>query len=40
MLLGGLAILIMLMAPKGIWGLVNQRFGLSLFPIGYRVKDV
>jgi branched-chain amino acid transport system permease protein len=40
MLLGGMAILIMLMAPKGIWGLVNQRFGLSLFPIGYRVKDV
>jgi branched-chain amino acid transport system permease protein len=40
MLLGGMAILIMLLAPKGIWGLVNQRFGLSLFPIGYRVKDV
>jgi branched-chain amino acid transport system permease protein len=40
MLLGGMAILIMLIAPKGIWGLVNQRFGLSLFPIGYRVKDV
>jgi branched-chain amino acid transport system permease protein len=40
MILGGMAILIMLMAPKGIWGLVNQRFGLSLFPIGYRVKDV
>ena len=40
MILGCMAILIMLMAPKGIWGLVNQRFGLSLFPIGYRVKDV
>jgi branched-chain amino acid transport system permease protein len=40
MLLGGMAILIMLLAPKGIWGLVNQRFGLSLFPIGYMVKDV
>jgi branched-chain amino acid transport system permease protein len=40
MILGGMAILIMLMAPKGIWGLVNQRFGLSLFPIGYTVKDV
>jgi branched-chain amino acid transport system permease protein len=39
MILGCMAILIMLMAPKGIWGLVNQRFGLSLFPIGYRVKD-
>ena len=40
MILGCMAILIMLMAPKGIWGLVNQRFGLSLFPIGYTVKDV
>ncbi len=40
MILGCMAILIMLMAPKGIWGLVNQRFGLSLFPIGYRVKDM
>jgi branched-chain amino acid transport system permease protein len=39
MILGCMAILIMLMAPKGIWGLVNQRFGLSLFPIGYTVKD-
>lgn len=39
MILGSMAILIMLLAPKGIWGLVNQRFGLSLFPIGYRVKD-
>jgi branched-chain amino acid transport system permease protein len=39
MILGCMAILIMLMAPKGICGLVNQRFGLSLFPIGYRVKD-
>jgi branched-chain amino acid transport system permease protein len=39
MILGCVAILIMLMAPKGIWGLVNQRFGLSLFPIGYTVKD-
>ena len=40
MILGCMAILIMLMAPKGIWGMVNQRFGLSLFPIGYTVKDV
>lgn len=38
MILGSIAILIMLMAPKGIWGLIHQRFGLSLFPIGYRVK--
>lgn len=38
MILGALAILIMLVAPKGIWGFVSQRFGWSLFPVGYRVK--
>jgi len=37
MILGVLAIVIMLAAPKGIWGFVKDRFGLSLFPTGYRV---
>lgn len=37
MILGAIAIVIMLVAPRGIWGLVNQRLGLSLFPVGYRV---
>ncbi len=37
MILGALAIVIMLFAPQGIWGLVGKRFGLSLFPVGYRV---
>jgi branched-chain amino acid transport system permease protein len=37
-ILGTLAIAIMLVAPKGIWGFVQQRFGWSLFPVGYRVK--
>ena len=37
MILGALAIIIMLFAPQGIWGLVGKRFGLSLFPVGYRV---
>lgn len=37
LVLGALAIIIMLAAPKGIWGYVKQRFGLSLFPTGYRV---
>ena len=37
LVLGALAIIIMLAAPKGIWGYEKQRFGLSLFPTGYRV---
>jgi branched-chain amino acid transport system permease protein len=38
MLLGALAIAIMLIAPKGVWGYVAARFGWSLFPVGYRVN--
>lgn len=38
-ILGGLAILIMLLAPKGLWGFVAERWNLSLFPTGYRVID-
>ena len=36
-LLGALAIVIMLFAPKGIWGYVSERFGLVLFPIRRRL---
>jgi branched-chain amino acid transport system permease protein len=32
-LLGALAIVIMLFAPKGIWGYVSERWGLVLFPV-------
>ncbi len=32
-LLGALAILIMLFAPRGIWGYVSERTGLVLFPV-------
>jgi branched-chain amino acid transport system permease protein len=39
MILGALAIFIMLVAPKGIWGYVQQRWKLSLFPTGYVVKE-
>lgn len=39
MILGVLAIVIMLAAPKGIWGFVKDRFDLSLFPTGYRVTS-
>ena len=38
MILGALAIIIMLAAPKGIWGYVQERFGLSLFPVGHRIR--
>lgn len=36
--LGALAIIIMLVAPKGIWGYIAQRWNLSLFPTGYVVN--
>jgi branched-chain amino acid transport system permease protein len=32
-LLGALAIVTMLFAPKGIWGCVAQRYGIALFPV-------
>jgi branched-chain amino acid transport system permease protein len=38
MILGSLAIVIMLVAPKGIWGFITQRWNISLFPTGYRVN--
>ena len=38
MVLGAVAILIMLKAPNGIWGLIRSRFGVELFPLSYRVK--
>jgi len=39
LILGGLAIAIMLVAPKGIWGLVKDRYGTNLFPTGYWVSS-
>ncbi len=39
MLLGALAIVIMLVAPKGIWGYIMARWNISLFPTGYRVEE-
>lgn len=38
MVLGAVAILIMLKAPKGVWGLIRDRFDLELFPLSYRVR--
>lgn len=36
--LGVVAIVIMLKAPKGVWGLIRARFDLELFPLSYRVE--
>jgi branched-chain amino acid transport system permease protein len=38
-LLGALAIVIMLFAPRGIWGYVSERTGLSLFPVRRRLTS-
>jgi len=38
MVLGAVAIVIMLKAPNGIWGLIRSRFDLELFPLSYRVN--
>ena len=35
--LGAAAVITMLYAPKGIWGLIADRFGWQLFPVGRRL---
>jgi branched-chain amino acid transport system permease protein len=37
MLLGGLAIILMLFAPAGVWGVIAQYFDISLFPVRRRL---
>jgi len=37
MMLGAVAIAVMLFAPKGIWGLLVERFGWEIFPLERRV---
>jgi branched-chain amino acid transport system permease protein len=37
MMLGLVAIMVMLAAPKGIWGLIVERLGFSVFPLERRV---
>jgi branched-chain amino acid transport system permease protein len=32
-MLGAVAIVVMLTAPKGIWGLIVERFGWQVFPL-------
>jgi branched-chain amino acid transport system permease protein len=36
--LGAVAVVVMLRAPQGLWGLVADRFGLDFFPVRRRVR--
>jgi branched-chain amino acid transport system permease protein len=36
-LLGCLAISVMLLAPRGLWGFIAERYGLVLFPLRHRL---
>jgi len=38
--LGVVAILFALLLPRGLWGTVEERFGLQLMPVGYRVRGL
>lgn len=38
LVLGCVAIVVMLKAPNGVWGLIRNRFDLELFPLSYRVR--
>jgi branched-chain amino acid transport system permease protein len=38
LMLGAVAISVMLMAPKGIWGLIAERFGWQLLPLERRLR--
>ncbi|MGH1479839.1 MAG: branched-chain amino acid ABC transporter permease [Geminicoccales bacterium] len=40
MVLGLVAIIVMLKAPKGVWGFIRSRFDIQLFPLSYRVLRV
>ncbi|TWT15285.1 branched-chain amino acid ABC transporter permease [Reyranella sp. CPCC 100927] len=37
--LGGVAVIVMLKAPQGLWGLVADRFGLDFFPVRRLVRS-
>jgi branched-chain amino acid transport system permease protein len=38
-IVGGLAVVVTLLASRGLWGFVSERFGWSLLPVGYRVRQ-
>ena len=38
-IVGGLAVVVTLLASRGLWGFASERFGWSLFPVGYWVRQ-
>lgn len=36
--LGVVAIVVMLKAPQGLWGIIRKRWDIQFFPLGYRVN--
>jgi branched-chain amino acid transport system permease protein len=38
--LGATAAMFALFLPRGLWGTVEERLGLHLMPVGYRVVEV
>lgn len=37
--LGAVSVLFALFLPKGIWGVIEERFGINLLPVGYRIRQ-
>ncbi len=37
LMMGGIAIVVMLLAPRGLWGLIPERFGWQLLPLQRRL---
>ncbi len=37
--LGLIGVAVAVLAPRGLWGAVVDRTGLSLFPVGYRLDE-
>ena len=38
--LGAVAIVFALFLPRGIWGTIEDRFGIRLLPVGYRLRGI
>jgi branched-chain amino acid transport system permease protein len=38
-LVGGIAVVVAMFAPRGLWGLLADRFDFRLFPVGYYLHD-
>ena len=37
-ILGAVAMVVTLFAPRGLWGAVSGRWDISLLPVGYRYR--